>query len=492
MPALQIGPFFLGQPSAEQRAAVEANAARCVAWDAAGDEGTRPPPPPLPPPVAMGPWWVRPSHERSAAAPPMQPDLQLSACGRDAHGAAAARGGGGRGLDAGPQPRAGEACGWAKRGRAGLQWHEQIGMMVVWLANAASCCAPSHPPGRRPSMLQVGRGRAAYRKAQRLLQQWRHFDLGWASVNAPPVKQGAPVVVTARTLLCWSCNPLRVSYVEEGGLRPHQLQPWVGAGSDGGSNSGKTAGSSRQQSTAGRNSRSSKSGSSSSTCSSGGSAANPLAGLWGALARGADTRAAQPQQMTAAARPPRGRRYAFAHTTLAGHQISGEERFAVAWNQEDDSGGWLACPVSLQGAVRARRSQQLERPKGCPLPAAPPLYLHLPPPGTPPLNPVPCSLPTLSMLPPPAGSVVRNLHAVPPRLLGHGGRPPAAARLPAQVCGRQHGGHAARDAQALRGSCCGAGREWARLQRRGCTALAMPSMLAVKSALPPYSRPCDD
>lgn len=195
----------------------------------------------------------------------------------------------------------------------------------------------------------MGRGRAAYRKAQHLLQHWRHFDLGWASVNAPPVKQGAPVVVTARTLLCWSCNPLRISFVEEGALRPGQLQPWTGAGSKATVNGRRSSGGSMKS---GAKLATSSSGDASS--SSSGSSNDPLTRLLGALTRGAGTRAAQQQLVAAEVRPPRGRRYAFAHTTLAGHQISGEERFAVAWNQDDDSGATCSrwCLMSARKVLR--------------------------------------------------------------------------------------------------------------------------------------------
>ena len=155
------------------------------------------------------------------------------------------------------------------------------------------------------SAVQVGRGQLAYRQAQGLLQQWRHFDLGWASVGMPPppVRQGAGVVVTARTLLCWSCNPLRISWVAgEGPLPRGMLPPWAGKAercADGTRSSPGIASSSRSSSS-----------------------------------RSSGRRAEQQQQASAA----RGRRYAFAHATLEGHQIRGEERFAVAWNQEDDSG----------------------------------------------------------------------------------------------------------------------------------------------------------
>lgn len=105
--------------------------------------------------------------------------------------------------------------------------------------------------------VKVGAGRRAYQRAQDLLRQWRHFDLGWAFVNRPEVKPGAGVVVTARSLGLWTQNPLKISFVEEGRRR------------------------------------------------------------------------------LAAQRP--GRRFAFGHTTLSGHQIAGEERFSVEWDRSDDS-----------------------------------------------------------------------------------------------------------------------------------------------------------
>jgi hypothetical protein len=124
------------------------------------------------------------------------------------------------------------------------------------------------------------------------------------------------VVVTAQTLFCWSCNPLRISFVEEAGLRGQELPPWVGV-----SRAAVTAASRQQHS------------------ESDGSSSGTGGGFWG-VARGSSARAQQQLAAKGAAgRPPRGRRYAFAHTTLEGHQIGGEERFAVAWNQEDDSGG---------------------------------------------------------------------------------------------------------------------------------------------------------
>lgn len=85
-------------------------------------------------------------------------------------------------------------------------------------ARILSACAQKPAPCPRAPP-QVGRGRAAYRRAQDLLQRWQHFHLGWATVNDPPVRRGAGVVVVARSLLLWTCNPLRICYVEEGAAR---------------------------------------------------------------------------------------------------------------------------------------------------------------------------------------------------------------------------------------------------------------------------------
>lgn len=107
--------------------------------------------------------------------------------------------------------------------------------------------------------VRLGQGQKAYRQAQGLLRQWRHFDLGWAGVErCPEVKPGASVVVTAQSLFLWTHNPLRITWAEEGRRRRRG-----GAGA--------------------------------------------------------------------------GRRFAFAHATLEGHQISGEERFAVEWDKADGS-----------------------------------------------------------------------------------------------------------------------------------------------------------
>ncbi|KAL4859407.1 hypothetical protein ACK3TF_000514 [Chlorella vulgaris] len=181
--------------------------------------------------------------------------------------------------------------------------------------------------------VMVGRGRAAYGKARRLLEEWRHFDLGWACVNAPTVKPGAPVVVTALSLFCWTCNPLRISYVEECALRrgsKQQLPPWSGAPP------AAAAGARLQE--------------------------QWLQTLRGVLPGRPSGDQTQPQAAAvAAARPPRGRRYAFAHTTLGGHQISGEERFTVAWNAEDDTVWYEIYTLSRPGTLVASAAHPVLR-----------------------------------------------------------------------------------------------------------------------------------
>ena len=55
------------------------------------------------------------------------------------------------------------------------------------------------------------------------------------------------------------------------------------------------------------------------------------------------------------------RRSAFAHTTVATHQISGEERFAVEWNKNDDSVWFEILSVSKPATPLALIAQPLLR-----------------------------------------------------------------------------------------------------------------------------------
>ena len=74
------------------------------------------------------------------------------------------------------------------------------------------------PPFPRPT-LQVGTGRAAYRKARTAVRSWAHADVGWVTTNRPPLNPGAKLCIAARALgpwppaSPWMANPLRVAYV---------------------------------------------------------------------------------------------------------------------------------------------------------------------------------------------------------------------------------------------------------------------------------------
>ncbi|KAL4528839.1 hypothetical protein Ndes2437A_g03375 [Nannochloris sp. 'desiccata'] len=51
----------------------------------------------------------------------------------------------------------------------------------------------------------------------------------------------------------------------------------------------------------------------------------------------------------------------FAHTTVAGHQISGEERFTVEWNKENDSVWYEVYTISKPATLVATLAQPLLR-----------------------------------------------------------------------------------------------------------------------------------
>jgi len=71
--------------------------------------------------------------------------------------------------------------------------------------------------------VQVGTGRATYEKGKRALQSWRHFQLGWTTVDpSTKVKKGEKVCVVARAILPWTRNPLEIVYAKE---RTQQLPP---------------------------------------------------------------------------------------------------------------------------------------------------------------------------------------------------------------------------------------------------------------------------
>jgi uncharacterized protein (UPF0548 family) len=168
------------------------------------------------------------------------------------------------------------------------------------------------------AIVQVGKGRVTYRKAQGLLKGWKHFQLPWASTNEPAVQENNDVVVTAKSLFLWSCNPLRISFVAEGSQRLRQA-------------GGKEIKGRVQVLLGGQ----------------------PEFAAYCTTPKYAVTQPCRPDALCACPcalwRLPRwlhaqrhrvclaGHRLAFAHATLKGHQISGEERFAVEWHPHDDS-----------------------------------------------------------------------------------------------------------------------------------------------------------
>ena len=76
--------------------------------------------------------------------------------------------------------------------------------------------AKESPPGFNADVASavVGRGADAFARAQRALDEWRHFDLGWVELfpHGASTKPGTVVAVLARHLGLWSLNGCRVVY----------------------------------------------------------------------------------------------------------------------------------------------------------------------------------------------------------------------------------------------------------------------------------------
>ena len=66
------------------------------------------------------------------------------------------------------------------------------------------------------SSIRLGQGAQTFRRAKNLLREWKHFELGWAYTNRPPVKMEEPVVVVAKSLGLWTMNPLRIHQCDMG------------------------------------------------------------------------------------------------------------------------------------------------------------------------------------------------------------------------------------------------------------------------------------
>ncbi|CAD7696611.1 unnamed protein product [Ostreobium quekettii] len=62
--------------------------------------------------------------------------------------------------------------------------------------------------------VKVGTGSADFSVAKQLLQRWGHFQLPWTYVNsATPIRVGQGFCVTARAFVPWTCNPLKILYI---------------------------------------------------------------------------------------------------------------------------------------------------------------------------------------------------------------------------------------------------------------------------------------
>src|SRR5690242_12405838 len=61
----------------------------------------------------------------------------------------------------------------------------------------------------------LGRGAAAFMRAQQAVRQWRMFDVGWIRLSWPaaPIEPGTTVAVLVRHFGFWSLNLCRIVYV---------------------------------------------------------------------------------------------------------------------------------------------------------------------------------------------------------------------------------------------------------------------------------------
>eukprot|EP00897_Mesotaenium_endlicherianum_P009788 jgi/Mesen1/8838/ME000053S08244 len=172
--------------------------------------------------------------------------------------------------------------------------------------------------------VRVGTGLQTYKKCRDFVKQWGHFQLGWAFVDpATPIQKGGKVCVAGKSLLLWTLNPLEVLYVKEEEQQQQQQEEEEEAGS-----AGRAGAGGRKRSPDGGSG-----GQLSLTPTRGGQRA--LSSALGAFepnfrsaqgARRADSKAGQVASS-----------YRFAHGTLRGHMLAGEESFAVEWREEDDS-----------------------------------------------------------------------------------------------------------------------------------------------------------
>lgn len=64
--------------------------------------------------------------------------------------------------------------------------------------------------------VKLGAGQATFLKGREELKNWRHFQLGWASVDSKtPVKAGERFCVHVNELFAWVLTPLEIIYVKD-------------------------------------------------------------------------------------------------------------------------------------------------------------------------------------------------------------------------------------------------------------------------------------
>ncbi|KAG6555827.1 hypothetical protein Mapa_002468 [Marchantia paleacea] len=64
--------------------------------------------------------------------------------------------------------------------------------------------------------VKLGSGPHAFARGKDKLQNWRHLQLGWASVDpSTPIKVGEKFGIVVHEMVAWLVNPLRIAYVSD-------------------------------------------------------------------------------------------------------------------------------------------------------------------------------------------------------------------------------------------------------------------------------------
>ncbi len=132
------------------------------------------------------------------------------------------------------------------------------------------------------------------------------MDLGWSTVHADPPVKGGLVCVLPHLVIAWMKLPLKVAYVDNGSYSIGGKSGWSG---------GVTS------------------------CSIAlipqllHSAAIRSCHFYGLSSHNAISPGSHIRHSPTCV----GQRLKYAHSTLHGHALAGEERFAVEWHKEDDS-----------------------------------------------------------------------------------------------------------------------------------------------------------